>query len=204
MALDLRVGSLADGSCWYENKESVKIASFNDKSVFNANRAQLESDIEKLLGKTIDHVKPADLELFLHCGGYGSSLVAKVSKDGMNYCLWAKFEKGALALRSLGVIPLDRKNANELCDGHIPGEFILGNNSEELILDLQLAKWSGMIKSVSKVSEKTFKVSLTSEYFYREQEVIDQITENDFGKNFVRFIEFNDYQHPIGEFVRLK
>ncbi|MBC7539789.1 MAG: hypothetical protein H7281_13290 [Bacteriovorax sp.] len=206
-ATDLQVGTLSEGSCWYENKEALRIASFNDKSAYSGSRTQIIEEFEALITdpvQKVEHTKINDIDLSLHCGGYGASLVAKVNTDSNSFCIWAKFEKGILSLRSLGSLTSDGKNPNGLCDGHKWGEFILGANSEELITELQTAKWSSMIKAVTLVSNKVYKVVLQKDYEFREQEVIDQLQENFVGKNLVRYIEFNDYRHPIGEFIHLK
>lgn len=206
-ATDLQVGTLSEGSCWYENKEALRIASFNDKNAYSGSRTQIIEEFEALITdpvQKVEHTKINDIDLSLHCGGYGASLVAKVNTDSNSFCIWAKFEKGILSLRSLGSLTSDGKNPNGLCDGHKWGEFILGANSEELITELQTAKWSSMIKAVTLVSNKVYKVVLQKDYEFREQEVIDQLQENFVGKNLVRYIEFNDYRHPIGEFIHLK
>jgi hypothetical protein len=206
-ATDLQVGTLSDGSCWYDFKESLRIASFNDKTAYIGTKAQIESKMEALITNNLvkdDHLKIIDMDLTLHCGGYGASLVARVNTEGNTFCLWTKFDKGNLSLRSIGVQSVDGKNPGELCDGHKWGEFILGANSQDLITELQSPKWISMIKSVTLVSSKVYKVVLVKEYEFREQEVIDQIQENFSGKNLIRYIEFNDYQHPIGEFTHLR
>jgi hypothetical protein len=206
-AAELQVGTLSEGSCWYENKESIRIASFNDKSAYSGSRAQIETELEAIIANArpnADHPKINQIDLSLHCGGYGASLVAKVSTEGSTFCVWAKFDKGNLSLRSLGALSSDGKNPNELCDGHKWGEFILGANSEDLVSELQSPKWSGIVASVTLIANKVYKVVLVKDYFFREQEVIEQLQENFNGKNLIRYIEFNDYRHPVGEFVHLK
>lgn len=202
---DVSVGSLSDGSCWYEFKESLKVASFNDKTVFTANKAQIESQIESLIAqsRSIDHQKINEMDLALHCGGYGASLVARVTLDNSSVCVWTKFEKGKLTLRSIGAInELDK--TNDLCDGHKWGEFILGINDSSFIADLKSEKWAFAIKEVTRISDRAYKVSLVKDYTFREAEVANLLEENFTGKNFIRYIEFNNYQHPVGDFIPLK
>ena len=206
-ATDILVGTLSEGACWFENKESIRVASFNDKTAYSGNRDQIESDLNALIAKTLlttEHSKIRDMDLSLHCGGYGSSLVAKVSTDNNSYCLWTKFEEGNLSLRSIGVVSIESKNSNELCDGHKWGEFLIGSNSEDLIVDLQSPKWSSMIKSVELISKNVYKIILVKDYEFREQEIIDLLKTDFNGKDFIRYIEFNDYRHPVGEFTHLK
>jgi hypothetical protein len=195
------VGTLSEGACWYENKESLRIASFNDKEAYSGTRAQIESELGKLIG---EHRNILEMNLSLHCGGYGSSLVAKLMTENYALCVWAKFDKGKLALRSIGGINEKQNLSGELCDGHKPGELIIGASSEQIATELQSQKWSSVIKSISLVSNKLYKVVLTKEYEFREQLVIDQFEENFAGKNLIRYVEINGLHHPIGEYVQLK
>lgn len=202
-----QIGTLSESSCWFENLESLKIASFNDKSVYSGSRTQIESELETLLFLTLakgENNKIKDLDLSLHCGGYGGSLVAKIETEANTFCMWTRFEKGKLSVRSLGAINGSKKNGSELCDGHKWGEFIVGVNSEEFISELQTTKWSSIIKAITPISTKMYKIILIDEYQFRENEVIDLLEENFSGRKVIRFIEFNNYQHPVGEFVHLE
>lgn len=194
-----QIGTLSEGACWYDSKDPLKIASFNDKTVYNGSRAQIEAEIETLLKQP----KISDMELSLHCGGYGASLVAKVSTDNGQFCVWARFEKGKLVPRSIGVIT-EKSAEGRLCDGHKSGEFILAVNSKEFIAELQGLKWSSVIKEVNQVSGNLYRVVLMKEYDMKEAEVASQLEENFAGKNFIRYIEFNEYHHPVGDYVQLK
>jgi len=197
-----QIGTLSDGSCWYDSKDPLKVASFNDKTVYNGTRAQIEAEIEVMLGDR-GHQKISEMDLSLHCGGYGASLVARVQTDSGNFCVWTRFEKGKLLARSVGVIT-EKSLEGQLCDGHKSGEFILGVNSKEFMSELQGAKWSSVIKEVVPVSDKVLKVVLMKEYEMKEAEVASQLEENFAGKNAIRYIEFNQYHHPVGEFIPLK
>jgi len=207
-ASDQLVGSLSEGACWYEFKDSLlRIASFNDKTSFAGNTGQIEANFEARIAQSLkinDHVKINEMGLSLHCGGHGASLVAKVSTDNNDFCVWAKFDQGVLSIRSIGSISGQKLGPTELCDGHIWGEFILGVKSIEAITELQSPKWASMIKSVTVISKNVYKVVLTKDYELREQEVISQIQEEFFEKKIIRFIEFNSYNHPIGEFIHLR
>lgn len=205
---EIQVRSLSEGACWYEDKEAIRIASFNDKTAYLGNRGQIESELESLISLNIsrdEHLKILGTELILHCGGYGASLVAKVTTDSGAFCLWTKLDNGKLSLRSIGSLAdTGAKAQSELCDGRKWGEFIMGIQSSDMLVELQSLRWAGVIKEVRSVSDKVIKVVLVKEYEFREQEVIDQLQENFSGKNLIRYIEFNDYRHPIGEFVHLR
>jgi hypothetical protein len=205
-AAELRVETLSEGSCWYENKEVIRITSYNDKTAYFGTLKQIESEFDVLIPQNIkktENSKIQDFDLSLHCGGYGASLVAKFRVDGHLLCAWAKFDNGKLSLRSFGLMSETKKNTNELCDGHKFSELIIGVQSEEFTNELQSVKWSSMIKEVIQVTDKVIKVVLVKEYELRENEVIEQLKENFGGQNLIRYIEFNDYRHPVGEYVRL-
>lgn len=205
---EMQVNTLSEGACWYEYKEELlRVASFNDKSAYSAHRDQIQAEVEELVAHSFektDRPKITDLNLALHCGGYGASLVAKVVTETNTLCLWTKFEKGKLGLRSIGAQKDTGKNSNELCDGHKWGELIVGVSTAEFYSELQNSKWSTIIKEVKPVTEKVVKIVLVKEYEFREQEVIDLLQENFSGKNIIRYIEFNDYRHPIGEYTHLR
>lgn len=203
-ASDVQVGTLSEGACWYEFKETLRVASFNDKTSYSGNHAQINSEIANLVSTVIpktERPKILDMDLALHCGGYGASLVAKITTETNTLCLWTKFDKGHLSLRSIGSITESGKSASEICDGHKWGELIMGIESEEMMAEFQSTKWRSIIKEVVRVTDKVIKVVLVKEYEFREQEVIDQLEQSFGGKNLIRYIEFNDYRHPIGEFV---
>ncbi len=196
-----QIGTLSEGACWYENKELIKVASFNEKTAYLGTKEQIEANLESLMIDT-QHHKINDVKLSLHCGGYGASLVARVNTESNAFCLWTRFEKGKLALRSIGVVS-DSKST-DLCDGYKWGELILGVNSIDSISELQSPKWASVIKEVTPITGKTYKIKLVKEYEFKESEAINLLEENFTGKNFIRYIEFNDYRHPIGEYVPLK
>lgn len=211
-ALEIQVTSLSEGACWYEFKESLKVSSFNDKSSYSGDKEQIQAELESLITQSLaksenpkfHQEKMNEMNLSLHCGGYGASLVARVSTDNLNLCLWSRFEKGKLLLRSIGALADGGKNPTELCDGHRWGELIAGIESKDLLNELQSSKWSSMIKEIKVVTNKVVKIVLVKEYEFREQEVIDQLEVNFSGKNLIRYVEFNDYRHPIGESVSIK
>ena len=201
------IATLSDGSCWYENKESLQVTSYNDLGIYKGSKDQIEADFKKLIVDNLQTPRPLrihDLDLSLHCGGYGASLVAKVTTEDKSICLWAKLEKGSLSLRSIGVLGIEEAPESSLCDGHKWGEFIIGVNSLELVLELESSKWSTMVEKVTLISNKTYKVILAKDFEFKEQVVIDRIKENFQGLNFIRYIEYNEYRHPVGEFVHLK
>ncbi len=201
-ANEITIGTLSEGSCWFEQNETIKVVSFNDKSVYEGSKDQIMSEIQKLMAPT--HSKIIDAEINLHCGGYGASLVLRVSTDGNIFCLWSKFENGELSLRSLGILSKEEINKNSLCDGHKWGELIVGTTSIDFLSEMQNSKWSTMIKSTTLISKNMYKIILMKDYEFQEQVVIDSLRLNFSDKNQIRYIEFNKFQHPVGESISIE
>lgn len=204
---DFQVGTLSEGACWYEAqaglKDGLKIVSFNDKSLYSGSREEIVSGIQSLMSET-QHLKITDMNFGLHCGGYGASLVVKVTTENMSYCVWAKFDKGKLGLRSIGAMAHASVSQSTMCSGHKWGEFIMGVTSEEVVDELRTAKWASVIKEINRISVNVYKVVLIKDYEFKEAEAANLLEESFTGKNSIRYIEFNDYRHPIGEFYNLK
>jgi hypothetical protein len=194
-----QIGTLSEGACWYDSKDVLKVASFNDKTVYNGDREQIEAEIEALL----NHPKITEMKLFLHCGGYGASLVARVQTDSGTQCVWTRFEKGKLLPRSIGGVS-EKSAEGALCDGHKRGEIIIGVNGREFTKELQGEKWSSIVKAFTVVSDKVLRVELMKEYEMKENEIASLFVENFAAKNMIRYVEFNEYHHPVGEYIPLK
>lgn len=195
-AQDTSVQTLSEGACWYEQGENLKVASFNDGESILIGRDEIEFQVDSLLnGKKRNRAITSDLTL--HCGGYGSSLVIKSEIDTKPICLWMKFNKGKLEVRSLGGL---ENSKSELCDGYKWGELIVGVKSLDQKALLESEYFHGMIKSVSVVSGTTLKLVLHESYHGREMEVMAELKK----QIPLRYIELNLYQHPVGEASALK
>lgn len=195
MAEDANVQSLSDGACWYEQGDSLRIASFNDKESILTTRDEIEYQVEELLyGKKRDKALTSDLTL--HCGGYGSSLVVKSEFNNRPVCLWLKLNKGKLQIRSMGGL---EQTKNELCDGYKWGELVVGLKSIDQKQLLESEQFHSMIKSVSVISGTTMKVVLKDEFHGKEYAVMDELK-----KHNLKYVELNLYQHPVGEAAPLK
>lgn len=186
-ASETLVTSLSEGACWLEQSDSLKIVSFNDHQALTAPREGLEETIHELMGKKTRE----DMDMMLHCGGQGASLVVKTADT----CAWFKLSVGKLAIRSLGGIEHTKRG---LCDGFKRGELIVGVESDD---EFQLINSHPAILSASKVTMKVYKVLLKKEYAGSELELIKEIKAS---SKFIRYVELNSFQHPVGEYVRLK
>ena len=197
-AEDTTVQSLSEGACWYQEGEVLKVSSFNDRESILISRDEIEYQVEALLnGDGKKKVKAITSDLTLHCGGYGSSLVIKSEVDTKPICMWVKFNKGKLELRSLGGL---ENSKSELCDGYKWGELIVGIKTPDQKALLESEQFYGMIKSVSVVSGTTLKLTLNESYIGREIEAMSELKK----QISLRYIELNSYQHPVGEAAALK
>lgn len=195
-AEDANVQTLSEGACWYEHGEFLKVASFNDRESLFISRDDIESQVEGLLNQK-KKLKALTSDLTLHCGGYGSSLVIKTELDQKAVCLWVKFTKGKLVLRSLGGLEDTRSG---VCDGYKWGELIVGVKSLEQKAILESEHFTSMIKSVSTISGTTLKVTLLPQFLGREVEVMSELKK----QMDLRYIELNLFQHPVGDAAPLK
>lgn len=194
-AEDTVVQSLSDGACWYQEGEIIKVSSFNDRESILLGRDEIEFQVDSLLNGKRNKAITSDLTL--HCGGYGSSLVIKSEVDTRPICLWVKFNKGKLEIRSLGGL---ENTKSDLCDGYKWGELIVGIKNPDQKALLESEQFHGMIKSVSVVSATTLKIILNESYIGREMQVMAELKK----KISLRYIELNSFQHPVGEAVAIK
>lgn len=194
-AEEVNVQTLSEGACWYEQGEYLKMASFNDRESIVISRDEIEFQVDSLLNRKKNKAITSDLTF--HCGGYGSSLVVKSELENKPICLWLKFTKGKLDIRSLGGL---ENTKSDLCDGYKWGELIIGIKSPEQKALLESESFRGMIKSVSVISGSTIKVTLTEAFHGKEQDAMNELK----NQMSLRYVELNFFQHPVGEAATLK
>jgi hypothetical protein len=196
-AEEIVVETLSQGACWIEQGEFFRLASFNDKELLISSKEILEQDILRLVGNKLNQnqsLQKADLDVSLHCGAVGASLVFKMKFNEIPICAWAKINKGNIELRSIGGLA-DEKN--ELCDGHELGELIVGINSLEALEDPEVSYY---LKSKYVIAKNVYKIVLKAEYIGKELEVAKALN----GLKKFRYVELSAIQHPVGEFIKLK
>ncbi|MEA9357967.1 hypothetical protein SHI21_17175 [Bacteriovorax sp. PP10] len=198
MAEDANVQTLSEGACWYEQGEFLKIASFNDRESLFISRDDIEEQVSDLLNPS-KKKKTLTNDLSLHCGGYGSSLVVKTELDHKPVCLWVKFVKGKLVMRSLGGLEANSSDG-DICDGYKWGELIVGVKTLDQKELLQSEHFTSIVKSVSTISGTTLKVTLQPQFHGKEVEAMSELKK----QVDLRYIELNLYQHPVGEAASLK
>lgn len=198
---ELNIEGLSDGACWYQQGEILKISSFNDKESFIRSTELLEKEVATLVAmssvkKGSLQIAGKTLDMVLHCGSYGASLVFKMQFEGRNVCVWTKFNKGKLALRSFGGL---EESKGELCDGYKMGEVIVG--LKEGFKDvLEASDVSTYIESYRSISTDTFKIVLRAQYIGKEAEVMEALKKIPD----IRYVELDGLQHPVGDYVKLR
>lgn len=195
---DANVQTLSEGACWYEQGEFLKVASFNDRESLFISRDDIEYQVSELL-KPSKQKRTLTNDLSLHCGGYGSSIVVKTELDHKPVCLWVKFVKGKLIMRSLGGLEATSTDG-DLCDGYKWGELIVGVKTLDQKVLLESDNFSSMVKSVSTISGTTLKVTLLPQFHGKEVEAMGELKR----QMDLRYIELNLYQHPVGDAASLK
>lgn len=198
MAEDTNVQTLSEGACWYEQGEFLKVASFNDRESLFISRDDIDYQVSELINSS-KKKRTLTNDLSLHCGGYGASLVVKTELDHKPVCMWMKFVKGKLIMRSLGGLEASSVEG-DTCDGYKWGELIVGVKTPDQKVLLQSEHFVSMVKSVSTISGATLKVTLQPQFHGREVEAMGELKR----QVDLRYIELNLYQHPVGEAASLK
>lgn len=194
-AEELSVNSLGRGSCWYQDKGILKLSSFNDRESVSLSY----EDITASLLNLIPNENKELLTLHLHCGSHGASLIARIKSDSGSLCLWAMLDRGKIKTRTLGGTFDVQKGESKLCDGFKQGELLVVVKKEDYLDQFKSEKWTSVIKEVIPVAFNFYKLKLMPDYFLREEEVARMLQES-FGMS----VEFNQFQHGIGEYVQLK
>jgi hypothetical protein len=194
-AEDVVVSTLGQGACWFQYKDSLKLVSFNDRQSLNISNEELNRNLLSLISKDNKEIE----SLQIHCSSIGASLVARVRTDQGVLCLWASPQNGQLKTRSLGGT---LKNEPKLCDGYKPGELLVVIKNHDYYDQLtQNEKWTSVIKEIIPVAFNFYKIKLNEDYFFREDEVVRMLKDN-LGSTVS--VEFNQYQHGVGEYAQLK
>jgi hypothetical protein len=198
---------LSDGACWAQmSKEGVKISSFKEQWAYSETIDNLENKLTQLIlnqqyfERTLG-VK--NLNLGIHCGAYGLSIIAKVETNLGDFCLWTKVAGKELEIRSFGSMGEDLKNHSDFCDGRKWGELLINIINPTVLAELKNEKWDKYFEMIKPVSGNLYKIVLRSEYYLHEEDVKKIILET-LPKTSIDYIEYNDYQHPIGEYLNLK
>jgi hypothetical protein len=198
---------LAQGSCWvYSDKEQVKLTSFNEAYAYQELRENIQTQISELLDKQhyfFNSLTIKNLNLGIHCGGYGASIVAKIDSDQGSFCLWGKVSDKKISMRSFGV---EAKVEGDLCHGYKWGELIIGSKTKDndlLLNELKSDQFKILITSIEQVTAKVYKIKLNQNYYLNEETIKNELLLKLSDKG-VSFIEYNTYQHPVGEFLNLK
>ncbi len=194
-AEEININSFANGSCWYQKNEIFKLSSFNEKESISLSSDQLPVSLLSLVPTESKEIQ----NIFLHCGSQGASFVTTIKSENGHLCLWAMLDHGKLKIRSIGGSQLPSKGDSPLCDGFKQGELLVVLKNHDYLNQLRNENWSSIVKEIIPVAFNIYKIKLTPEYFSREIEVA-KMFENEFHV----MVEFNQYQHGVGEYVQLK
>jgi hypothetical protein len=187
-AEDTLVQTLSEGACWFEQGENLKIVSFNDHESFSISRESLDETVLGVLDKT----KREEMNYMLHCSGHGASLIVKSEES----CAWIGFDKGQLSVKSNGANE-DLKN-NGLCDGYKRGELLIGLHVDD---ESVMNSLNSYFTSYRKISAKLYLGILKKEFLGKEKTLLNELKRVE--KN-IRYVELNQFQHPVGEYTNLK
>lgn len=207
-AQEQMVEDLYQGACWLDQKGGVKVASFNDRQAFNL----LEGDLKEITAESAKQLPfyPHQLseqkyDVYLHCGALGASIV--MSFHGENSaCVWAKFRGNSKVLYSVG---LKEDKSTSFCDGHKIGEFILAVKDEKEIPSIletlkHQPSWGKDIEALEKKGPNLFLLKFSGPNSYKMDQLKSEATTelNQFPS--FRYLEYNSFQHGIGEFRLLQ
>jgi hypothetical protein len=106
-------------------------------------------------------------------------------------------------MRSFGV---EAKGEGDLCHGYKWGELIIGSKTKDndlLLNELKSDQFKILITSIEQVTAKVYKIKLNQNYYLNEETIKNELLLKLSDKG-VSFIEYNTYQHPVGEFLNLK
>lgn len=194
-AEEIAATSLGQGACWYQSQTTLKLSSFNDREATSISYEDLTAGLVNLIPFETKEL----LSLHLHCGSQGASFIARIKVDNNNLCLWAMLDHGKLKIRTLGGTLGAKKGESKLCDGFKQGELLVILKNHDYLEQLRSDKWSSMVKEIVPVAFNFYKLKLMPDYLLREEEVARILQEN-----FDVSVEFNQFQHGIGEYVQLR
>ncbi|OFZ24059.1 MAG: hypothetical protein A2202_01395 [Bdellovibrionales bacterium RIFOXYA1_FULL_36_14] len=203
------VASLSGGACFVYDGEGdqklAKIASFNQSLswvVDESTLQKLKEDINTVLFKYGFEFLDNKYELYIHCGGYGASLVFNINMKGFHACAWTQMSDKTFVLRNLAVTSKPGP-----CHGQIPGRLVIYTTGDEgtdfVEKELSDPSWRKMINYVAAGGYGKVTVFLTEEYTFSEHKVQKALLES-FDQQYVKYVELENLYHPIGDFKLLE
>jgi len=200
-AKDIGVLELGNGACWLQaSKEQIKFASFNDKTSLSLTYKLLDFTNEMLIQEKLELNKKVSyqaLSYAFHCSGVGASVIVKAKVDDLSYCSWLYVNNGKVEARNIGLI-IDEKEDQILCEGVAPLEILVGFKGPDQVEDF--SEFNSYIAKRTMISKTLMKISLKNEFLGKEQSILEDLKKS----SGVKFVEFNNYQYPIGEALELK
>jgi hypothetical protein len=205
----LDIEQLAHNSCWFSAEEdSINIASFNDGTSHKLGAhefGQVYEEYESQLQKFNLSLKGRDFELFIHCGGYGSSLVINFQGEDEGVCFWNQITKdNRINMAHLGYM---YPNSKGFCHGMRPGKLIGlikdPNSKAGTLNEIQKGPLGQFIKEMRSIGSRTIVFDLNEEYRFQIKKVIEEFQELIGDDGPFKSIEPDNYYHPVGEFKKI-
>lgn len=203
------IEQLAHDSCWFSvGEEQINIASFNEGTSHKLGAsefARVYEEYESQLQKFNLSLKGREFELFLHCGGYGSSLVLNFHGEDEGVCFWNQITKGSrINLAHFGYL---YPNSKGFCHGMRPGKLIAQVRSKEAMNDtlaeIGKGKLGHFIKEMRSVGSNTVIFELNEEYRFQVKKVLEEFQNLTVDQGPLKSIEPEHFYHPTGEFKKI-
>ncbi len=177
------------------------VASFNDGKAYRVHRGQI--DEIKQRAQTLSGIELDTMDISLHCGAYGSSLVFNLVSADQGICVWSGFNGNSLVFKDIGILGQGQKG---LCDGMKPGSliFIYENEMsiEEVREGLSGLSFESPIQEIRRLSKRIFKVVLKSSEAYKVLALKEKFESE--GIHNLKTIEGEQIYHPVGDYQILE
>ena len=203
------IEKLNHDSCWFSvGEDQISIASFNEGTAHKLGASefsQVYEEYESQLQKFNLSLKGREFELFLHCGGYGSSLVLNFQGENEGVCFWNQITKGnRINLAHLGYLYPDSKG---FCHGMKPGKIIGQvrdkNAINDTLSEIRKGQVGHFIKEMRSIGTSTIIFELNEEYRFQIKKVMDEFKSLIDDQGPLKSIEAENYYHPAGEFKKI-
>lgn len=198
----LEVQTLGQESCWYAQTDygDFKVASFNNGDAFTLSYFQLE-EIENRANRELSKQElgqPLHFETFLQCSAFGSALILNLKYEMMDLCVWAKVKNNQVEIISVG----QSENAG-FCHGINYRQIVLTVTDTDLaVAELKNSTYSQYINRYEKMGSNYLIIYLEKESYHLTTKIVQEINgEEKF--EWLKKVDLDYYNHPIGEFTQL-
>lgn len=203
------VSELSFGSCWVkEGGEEFKFSSFKEEISRTLHEDDLMEFLERFDQNYSDLLKSSkkEVEGFLHCGSYGSSIVLNLLHEGRNrFCLWFGQTDGVMKLISAGSLPAHKDGP---CLGEVFGSYLLRFNSEVVSSkEMSEKMWpyfKGRLLEIRPIGSSMLSIKMRREFYLQGSESMNLLDEFKEKNSEVISVEPSRYNTINGEFYPIK